>query len=106
MHGLGKVNFDGLAGNVAMSIYSYFSNEMTNAPEGVRLISSGRSRRGLYDGKDIRTGNNVSFSERKTRRKFKPNVFKKVSTFSIYNVDQVQFNLIACPFGREYTLNC
>jgi len=38
---------------------------------------SNRSRRGLYDGVDIRFGNRVSFSEKKTRRKFKPNVFKK-----------------------------
>ena len=38
---------------------------------------SGRSRRGLYDGKDIRSGNNVPFSMKKTRRKWKPNVFIK-----------------------------
>lgn len=38
---------------------------------------SNRSRRGLYDGKDIRSGNNVSFSMKKTKRWFKPNVFKK-----------------------------
>eukprot|EP00588_Corethron_pennatum_P014845 CAMPEP_0194278828 /NCGR_PEP_ID=MMETSP0169-20130528/12314_1 /TAXON_ID=218684 /ORGANISM="Corethron pennatum, Strain L29A3" /LENGTH=211 /DNA_ID=CAMNT_0039023109 /DNA_START=50 /DNA_END=685 /DNA_ORIENTATION=+ len=42
-----------------------------------RLISSNRSKRGLYDGRDIRSGNRVSFSNRKTRRKFRPNVFKK-----------------------------
>jgi large subunit ribosomal protein L28 len=38
---------------------------------------SNRSRRGLYDGRDIRSGNYVSFSHRKTPRKFRPNVFKK-----------------------------
>lgn len=38
---------------------------------------SNRSRRGLYDGKDIATGNNVSFSMRATKRTFKPNVFTK-----------------------------
>lgn len=38
---------------------------------------SNRSRRGLYDGKDVRSGNNVSFSNNKTKRKFKPNVFLK-----------------------------
>ena len=43
---------------------------------GLRYRSN-RSRRGLYDGKDIRSGNNVSFSMRSTKRKFKPNVFKK-----------------------------
>merc|ERR1740124_75396 len=40
-------------------------------------FKSNRSRRGLYDGRDIRSGNNVSHSERKTKRKFKPNVFVK-----------------------------
>lgn len=38
---------------------------------------SNRSRRGLYNGKDIGTGNNVSFSKTKTRRTFKPNVILK-----------------------------
>ena len=38
---------------------------------------SNRSQRGLYDGKDIRSGNNLSFSMKSTKRKFKPNVFKK-----------------------------
>jgi large subunit ribosomal protein L28 len=38
---------------------------------------SNRSRRGLYDGKDVGTGNNVSFSMRHTKRKFRPNVFIK-----------------------------
>jgi large subunit ribosomal protein L28 len=38
---------------------------------------SNRSRRGLYDGKDVRSGNNVSFSMRATKRKFKPNIFIK-----------------------------
>jgi large subunit ribosomal protein L28 len=42
-----------------------------------RNISSNRSKRGLYDLKDIRSGNNVPFSLKKTKRKFKPNVFKK-----------------------------
>jgi len=36
-----------------------------------------RGQRGLYGGKRIGTGNNVSFSERKTRRTWKPNVQKK-----------------------------
>mmetsp|Transcript_45867 Transcript_45867/g.111855 ORF Transcript_45867/g.111855 Transcript_45867/m.111855 type:complete len:209 (+) Transcript_45867:14-640(+) len=42
-----------------------------------RRFRSHRSRRGLYDGKDIRTGNNLSFSMKHTKRTFKPNVFKK-----------------------------
>jgi hypothetical protein len=35
---------------------------------------SNRSRRGLYDGRDIRFGNNVPFSMKKTRRRWNPNV--------------------------------
>ncbi|CAB9520661.1 protein L28 [Seminavis robusta] len=38
---------------------------------------SNRSRRGLYDGKDIRSGNTLSFSMKANKRKFKPNVIKK-----------------------------
>lgn len=38
---------------------------------------SNRSKRGLYDGRDVRSGNNVPFSLKKTKRKFKPNVFTK-----------------------------
>lgn len=53
---------------------------------------SNRSRRGLYDGKDIRFGNNVSFSERKTRRKYKPNVFLK-RVYSETLDEMVQFHI-------------
>jgi large subunit ribosomal protein L28 len=42
-----------------------------------RRFRSNRSKRGLYDGKDIRAGNNVSFSMKATKRTFKPNVFLK-----------------------------
>lgn len=46
-------------------------------PPQQKRFRSNRSRRGLYNGKDVRFGNAVSFSNRKTRRKFKPNMFKK-----------------------------
>jgi large subunit ribosomal protein L28 len=55
---------------------------------------SNRSRRGLYDGKDIRSGNNVSFSMKCTKRKFKPNVFIK-RVYSEILDDMVQFHLTA-----------
>lgn len=55
---------------------------------------SNRSRRGLYNGKDIRTGNNVSFSMKKTKRKFKPNVFKK-SVYSEILDEMIRFHLTA-----------
>jgi large subunit ribosomal protein L28 len=61
--------------------------------DSVRYRSS-RSRRGLYDGKDIRSGNNVSFSERKTKRKFKPNVFIK-RVYSEVLDEMVKFHLTA-----------
>mmetsp|Transcript_15132 Transcript_15132/g.18437 ORF Transcript_15132/g.18437 Transcript_15132/m.18437 type:complete len:190 (-) Transcript_15132:179-748(-) len=53
---------------------------------------SNRSRRGLYDGKDIRSGNNLSFSMNKTKRKFKPNVFKK-KVYSEILDEMIQFHL-------------
>ena len=53
---------------------------------------SNRSRRGLYNGKDIRSGNNVSFSMKKTKRTFKPNVFKK-RVYSETLDEMVQFHL-------------
>mmetsp|Transcript_28581 Transcript_28581/g.47300 ORF Transcript_28581/g.47300 Transcript_28581/m.47300 type:complete len:156 (+) Transcript_28581:135-602(+) len=55
---------------------------------------SNRSRRGMYDGKDIRSGNNVSFSERKTRRKFKPNVVIK-RVYSEVLDEMIRFHLTA-----------
>ena len=47
------------------------------APTTTRAFASGRSKRGIYAGKDIRFGNNISFSHRKTRRTFKPNAQRK-----------------------------
>uniref|UniRef100_A0A7S2R1Y2 Large ribosomal subunit protein bL28m n=1 Tax=Eucampia antarctica TaxID=49252 RepID=A0A7S2R1Y2_9STRA len=55
---------------------------------------SNRSRRGLYNGKDIRSGNNVSFSMNKTKRSFKPNVFKK-SAYSEILDEMIRFHLTA-----------
>uniref|UniRef100_A0A7S1Z364 Large ribosomal subunit protein bL28m n=1 Tax=Trieres chinensis TaxID=1514140 RepID=A0A7S1Z364_TRICV len=55
---------------------------------------SNRSKRGLYDGKDIRSGNNVSFSMKKTKRKFKPNVLKK-AVYSETLDEMVRFHLTA-----------
>merc|ERR1711865_103299 len=37
----------------------------------------GRAKRGLYEGKEVRFGNNVSFSKRRTRRRWNPNVQTK-----------------------------
>jgi len=59
---------------------------------GAVRCRSNRSRRGLYDGKDIRAGNNVSFSMKATRRKFKPNVFIK-RVYSEILDDMIPFHL-------------
>uniref|UniRef100_A0A7S1Y201 Large ribosomal subunit protein bL28c n=1 Tax=Grammatophora oceanica TaxID=210454 RepID=A0A7S1Y201_9STRA len=42
-----------------------------------RKHQSNRARLGLYDGKDVRSGNYVSHAGNRTKRKFKPNVFHK-----------------------------
>lgn len=57
-----------------------------------RRFRSNRSRRGLYDGKDIRSGNNLSFSMKHTKRTFKPNVFKKRVYSEILN-EMIPFHL-------------
>lgn len=57
-----------------------------------RRHRSNRSRRHLYDGKDIRTGNNLSFSMKHTKRTFKPNVFIK-RVYSETLDEMVRFHL-------------
>jgi large subunit ribosomal protein L28 len=57
-----------------------------------RRYGSNRARRGLYDGKDVRSGNSLSFSMKSTKRKFKPNVFIKRVYSEILN-EMVRFHL-------------
>lgn len=68
--------------------------QQSSSPHDIGAVRyrSNRSRRGLYDGKDIRTGNNVSFSMRATKRKFKPNVFTK-RVYSEILDEMVRFHL-------------
>lgn len=63
-----------------------------NETDEQRRFRSNRSRRGLYDGKDIRTGNNLSFSMKHTKRTFKPNVFVK-RVYSEILDEMVRFHL-------------
>jgi large subunit ribosomal protein L28 len=65
-----------------------------NTNDGQRRFRSNRSRRGLYDGKDIRSGNNLSFSMKSTKRTFKPNVFNK-RVYSEVLDEMVPFHLTA-----------
>lgn len=53
---------------------------------------SGRARRGLFAGKDVRFGNNVSFSKRRTRRKWKPNAHWQ-SLYSETLDESIRFNV-------------
>lgn len=66
--------------------------DVVNGAVGAVRYRSNRSRRGLYDGKDIRTGNRVSFSMKSTKRTFKPNVFKK-RVYSEILDDMIQFHM-------------
>ena len=51
---------------------------------GMNKHRSNRAKNGLYHGKDIRFGNNVSFSVKKTRRRWYPNVInKRVFSFAL-----------------------
>jgi len=68
------------------------TNNNNNETDEQRRFRSNRSRRGLYDGKDIRTGNNLSFSMKHTKRTFKPNVFIK-RVYSEILDEMVQFHL-------------
>jgi large subunit ribosomal protein L28 len=63
-----------------------------NSDDEQRRFRSNRSRRGLYNGKDIRTGNNLSFSMKHTKRTFKPNVFIK-RVYSEILDEMVRFHL-------------
>jgi large subunit ribosomal protein L28 len=59
-----------------------------------KRFRSNRSLRGLYDGKDVRSGNNVSFSMKSTKRTFKPNVFKKRLYSAVLN-EMILFHVTA-----------
>ena len=84
-----------IGGSGWSSVASRSQQDYASAVGGVRFRSN-RSRRGLYDGKDIGTGNNVSFSMRATKRKFKPNVFKK-RVYRLVNRNSFLFLLILLP---------
>lgn len=80
-----------LAAVIPFAVDSAGGNGLPLHQQQVRWRSN-RSRRGLYDGKDIGTGNNVSFSMRATKRKFKPNVFIK-RVYSEVLDDMIKFHL-------------
>jgi len=89
---LSKNTLNNIIPTSTAAITSIFSTQQQKQQQ-VRFRSN-RSRRGLYDGKDVRFGNRVSFSEKKTRRKFKPNVFIK-RVYSETLDKMVRFHLTA-----------
>ena len=62
-----------LSSAIGMQTTSTIISPLTPSFQQTRLRSN-RSRRGLYDGRDVRFGNNVPFSMKKTRRRWNPNV--------------------------------
>lgn len=71
-----------------------------------------RASRGLYHGRTVGFGNNVSFSERHTRRKFKPNVqdvrlwSQTLKTFIRFNATTAAIKAIDEKGGLDaYLLN-
>ena len=76
-------------GAVATTSPLGLSNEL-----GQVRFRSNRARRGLYNGKDIRAGNTLSFSMKANKRTFKPNVFLK-RVYSETLDEMVRFHLTA-----------
>eukprot|EP00126_Sphaerothecum_destruens_P013493 Sdes_comp23094_c0_seq1m21416 len=58
---------------------------LLNKFRGYGSSQPNRSLRGLFDGKNIGSGNQVSFSERKSRRKWLPNVQPKIYFSNLFN---------------------
>jgi large subunit ribosomal protein L28 len=81
-----------LSASLMPSVSQLLSSSNLPQDMGACRSRSNRSRRGLYDGKDIRSGNNVSFSMKATKRKFKPNVFTK-RVYSEILEEMVRFHL-------------
>mgnify|MGYP002785707657 CR=1 FL=1 len=77
-------------------VFSFLTGAQSSFPQdfGACRYRSNRSRRGLYDGRDVRSGNTISFSNKHNKRKFKPNVFTK-RVYSEILDEMVRFHLTA-----------
>lgn len=77
-------------------VFNFLTGVQSSLPQdfGACRYRSNRSRRGLYDGRDIRSGNTISFSNKHNKRKFKPNVFTK-RVYSEILDEMVRFHLTA-----------
>merc|ERR1719386_249189 len=62
-------------------------NQLVSMTSLVSRAAMKRAQRGLYGGKEVMFGNNVSFSERKTRRKWNVNVQSKAFHSEVLNRD-------------------
>ncbi len=81
---------------LAWPVCHLLSGSKSSLPQdvGACRYRSNRSRRGLYDGRDVRSGNTISFSNKHNKRKFKPNVFTK-RVYSETLDEMIRFHLTA-----------
>lgn len=87
-----RIMFNGVSGPQQTTTTTATATTTIENSDEQRRFRSNRSRRGLYNGKDIRTGNNLSFSMKHTKRTFKPNVFVK-RVYSEILDEMVRFHL-------------
>ena len=88
---LGEVNDEG-ALETEFTNYRYTRRPGMKTGYGRNKHRSNRAKRGLYHGKDVQFGNTVSFSIKKTRRRWMPNVQnKRVWSFALN--DWVRFKM-------------
>jgi large subunit ribosomal protein L28 len=92
--GAASGGFSRFAGNKKVNLLQEQRSFIDNGVSMQKRFRSNRSLRGLYDGKDVRSGNNVSFSMKSTKRTFKPNVFKKRLYSAVLN-EMILFHVTA-----------
>jgi ribosomal protein L28 len=64
--------------SVFTSSVRHYTRRLTKTPgKGYNTHRSNRAKEGLYHGKDVRSGNSISHSHHKTKRKWHPNVQNK-----------------------------
>jgi ribosomal protein L28 len=76
-------------------------NELLPCPQSL-LLESSHAWKGLYHGKDIRSGNTISFSHHRCKRKWYPNVINKKVWSESLN-DWVRFQMTTAALkGIDY----
>jgi len=88
---LGEVDERGIL-QTEFTTYRFTRRPGKQTGYGRKKHRSNRAKRGLYHGKDVQFGNKVSFSVRKTRRRWMPNVQNK-RVFSLVLDEWVRFKM-------------